>query len=143
MNNTNNLKFFWNGIKVKGGKLQRASYSGGAYVKLPAGTITIYAMNYDRFSAEIREAFVVENNSDGQTDYFENDIIRVSVAHPLYKEVAKALVARNAHLDKRFPASVDQRAAEYVPVQTNLDVIPMLEEYLRNEKASKDTAFFV
>lgn len=41
------------------------------------------------FPAEIKAAFVVENNSDGMTDYFESDCIRLLPGHPLY-EMAKA-----------------------------------------------------
>ena len=39
--------FFWNGIKdAKGQELQRAHYSMGQLINLPAGTITIYARDY-------------------------------------------------------------------------------------------------
>lgn len=42
------------------------------------------------FPSSFREAFRVENNSDGQEDYFEADCIRLMPGHPLY-EAAKAL----------------------------------------------------
>jgi hypothetical protein len=96
-----NLKFKWNGIKASDGKLQRAFYSDGALLNSPAGTITIYGRDYKPFSAEVREAFKVENDSDGMTDYFETDRIRVTPAHPLYSQVQAALVAREAHYAKR------------------------------------------
>lgn len=36
------------------------------------------------FPSEIREALVVENNSDSNVDYFEGDTIRLLPGHALY-----------------------------------------------------------
>lgn len=101
--NNSTLRFFWNGIKANGGRLQLCSYSQGALLNSPAGTITIYKRDYVRFSAEVREAFKVENDSDMMTDYFEQDRIRVTPDHPLYTAVKSAVAAREAHYAKRFP----------------------------------------
>lgn len=94
------LKFVWNGIKGSDGKLQAASYSNGPLINYPAGTLTIYAKNYRRFSAEVAEAFTIENNSDSMTDYFEEDHIRVLPGHPLYDAVKAAVDAQTAHSDR-------------------------------------------
>ncbi len=96
------LKFFWNGIKDNGGNLQRAHYSNGKLINSPAGTITIYSKEYSAFSAGIREAFKVHNDTDIITDYFEKDRIRVEPTHPLYNKVREALAAQEAHYAKRF-----------------------------------------
>ena len=98
---TPKIQFFWNGIKVNGGKLQRCYYSDGALVNSPAGTITLYAKDYSGFSAEVAETFTVKNDSDSQTDYFEKDRARVEPSHPLYGQVWKALQLREAHYAKR------------------------------------------
>jgi hypothetical protein len=98
----NTLRFFWNGIKGSDGKLQKAWYSAGELHSFPTGTITIYARTYDSFSAEVRNAFTVENDSDIITDYFAKDLIRVTPEHPLYGPVKIALAAHTAHFDKRF-----------------------------------------
>ena len=95
------LKFYWNGIKEDGGKLQTCHYSDGQLINHPAGTITIYGREYKSFSAGIHAAFVVENDSDMQTDYFEQDRIRVQPDHPLYAQVTEALSAHKAHNTKR------------------------------------------
>jgi len=92
-----NLKFYWNGIKENGGKLQKAYICGGKYTGFPEGTITIYAREYTRFSQGIRAIFEVENDSDIMTDYFEDDKIRVTPGHPLYAEVKAALDKREQH----------------------------------------------
>lgn len=95
------LKFFWNGIKANGGKLQRCHYSDSQLINHPAGTLTIYARDYERFSAEVREHFQVQNDSDSMTDYFENDRIRVAPEHPLYAQVIDALNKQKAHGERR------------------------------------------
>lgn len=84
------LKFYYNGIKENGGKLQKAFYSMGGDIGLTGGTITIYAREYTRFSEGVRKEFTVENNSDAMTDYFEEDKIRVASNHEHYPEVLAA-----------------------------------------------------
>lgn len=97
---TQEIRFFWNGIKVGTGKLQKAYYYGGEHIKSPAGTITISSKG-SYFSDEIAAVFKVENNTDMMTDYFENDRIRVAPDHPLYAKVKAALEAKEAHYAKR------------------------------------------
>lgn len=95
------LKFYWNGIKEDGGELQRAFYSYGNLVNYPHDTITIYGRDYKSFSKGVYAAFTVQNDSDMQTDYFEQDRIRVVSGHPLYEQVLAAYEAFKAHADKR------------------------------------------
>lgn len=97
------FKFFWNGIKVNNGKLQKGHYIKGSYTPesgLPNDTITIYADGYSGFSCEVWEAFDVQNDSDSMTDYFEKDRIRVKPDHPLYAQVLKACEASDEHYQK-------------------------------------------
>jgi hypothetical protein len=94
------LKFFYNGIKADGGKLEKCHYSAGPYTpesKLSDDTISITAREYVRFTAAIQQAFVVTNGTDTMTDYFEKDRIRVAPAHPLYAQVKAAHDAQTAH----------------------------------------------
>lgn len=95
------LKFFWNGIKDNGGKLQRCFYSDGMLTNYPEGTITIYARDYAPFTAGVRDSFRVENNSEYISDYVESDLIRVTPSHPLYSAVLSALNATQDHQAKR------------------------------------------
>jgi hypothetical protein len=90
------IKFHYNGIKGNDGKLHQVSYSGGTLINYPDGTITIYSQHYRPFSAEVGATFIVENNSDGQSDYFETDRIRVEPSHPLYAQVLTAMKAQAA-----------------------------------------------
>lgn len=93
------LKFFYNGIKGSSGKLEKASYSSGPYTPesgLPNDTISITAREYLRFSPEIQAAFVVVNQTDTMTDFFDKDRIRVRPSHPLYPQVKAAYEAQQA-----------------------------------------------
>ena len=94
------LKFYWNGIKEDGGALQGCHYSNSQLINHPSGTITIYGKRYRNFSAGVHAAFTVKNDSDIQTDYFENSSIRVLPSHPMYATVFAALTAQTAHDDK-------------------------------------------
>ena len=99
------LRFYWNGIKGVSGILQKVTYSKGHYTPesgLCENTITIYKRDHTPFSAEVRAWFTIQNDSDGMTDYFETDRIRVSPDHPLYQQVNQAFEAREAHYEKRF-----------------------------------------
>lgn len=101
------LRFFYNGIKAPEHKfvLQTCWYSmayQSSGLEYPEGTITIYAREYCYgayphrwvgFSAEIRNAFLVENDSDILSDYSEKDRIHVTPAHPLYPQVKAAFDA--------------------------------------------------
>ncbi|CCC99391.1 hypothetical protein FBZ85_11680 [Azospirillum brasilense] len=58
---------------------------------VPAETIKLRSKK-GCFPAEFRRALVIENNSDGRTDYFEADSIRLLPGHPLY-DTAKSLAA--------------------------------------------------
>lgn len=87
---TNTLRFLWNGIKGKDGKLQKATYYRGPYVNLSTETVTILAKEYPGFSDEVRQMFTIENDSDGREDYFEHDRVRVDPSHRLYAQVLEA-----------------------------------------------------
>lgn len=104
------LKFYYNGIKDSAAaKLQKCHYSYGGLINAPLGTITIYAKEYNRFNASVREMFEVKNDTDSMTDYFENDTIRVEPTHPLYGEVFIAYETQ----EQRYKARAKKRALKY------------------------------
>lgn len=91
------IKFYYNGLKVDGGKLQKAHFSFGNFTiesGIAQDSVTIYARDYSRFTAEVAETFTVKNETDSMTDYFENDRIVVSPSHPLYAQVVAAYDAQ-------------------------------------------------
>lgn len=75
-NKTESIRFFWNGIKVNGGKLIRCFYF--TY----SDSVTISARDYADLP---RDMFKVKNETDLYTDYFDSDSATLTPAHPLYK----------------------------------------------------------
>jgi len=80
------MKFQAHGIKTSQG-MERAWYMI-SHLTEGRRCITVCAHDYKRFSAEVRQAFEVENASDAMTDYFEKDSFRVFPRHALFQDVA-------------------------------------------------------
>lgn len=91
------IRFYWNGIKVDGGRLIPCGYS------IDGESVTIYAKNYKELP---REYFDVVNNSDSMTDYFEDDSTTLDKNHPLYK------FARHAALKGMASGKTHRRMTE-------------------------------
>ena len=75
------MKILKNGIKHEG-VYYRASYSDGALINYPTGTITVYATS----SKGLPKALNPQNDSDPRSDYSESDRARIVPADPLHKE---------------------------------------------------------
>ena len=72
----NHIKFYYNGLKIDGGKLVKLLYS------VHDDHISIYA---DDYGAELpRDLFEVHNDTDLYTDYFDKDSAEITPDHPLY-----------------------------------------------------------
>ncbi|HHT9145679.1 MAG TPA: hypothetical protein ACFYD4_08390 [Candidatus Wunengus sp. YC61] len=97
------LKFLWNGIKVDG-KLHRVWYSDGELIgrAYPPGTLTIYGRDYTHMPAI--DGLTVQNDSDSQTDYFENDRIRVTPDNQHFPAITAAMQQAKEHNAKRYAA---------------------------------------
>lgn len=96
------LKFYYNGIKDNGGKLQKCWFNIGNLYDYPEDTLSISARDYSSFSEGVRACFAIDNHSDSQSDYFDNDHIRVLRTHPLYGEVLAAYNAcQSRHAARR------------------------------------------
>lgn len=71
------VKFYWNGIKVDGGRLIPCGYWLN-----DDGSVGMYAKDYKNLP---REYFAVKNNSDPYTDYHDDDSTTLTPEHPLYR----------------------------------------------------------
>lgn len=69
------------------GKRIGVTYSAGPWVPGVNPDLIKIRPRRSSFPAEMRQAFTIENNSDGMTDYFERDSIRVLPGHPLYEQI--------------------------------------------------------
>jgi len=100
------IKFYYNGLKVDGGKLQKASYSFQSEWTTGNRTVptqlTLYGKNYKSFSKDVCDALTVQNDSDLMTDYFEQDRIRIQPGHPLFVAAAKGYVKHTEKIIARM-----------------------------------------
>ena len=90
---TESIKFYWNGIKVNGGKLIRTWYSIDNINDPQA--VSISARDYDDLPGDV---FVVRNNSDSYTDYYDSDRTTIEAGHPLYVFALVAALKANLHM---------------------------------------------
>ena len=97
------IRFYWNGIKVDGGRLIPCHYS------IDGESVTIYAKNYKKLP---REYFEVVNNSDSMTDYFEDDSTTIDENHPLYK-YARYAALKGMASGKTYIRMTEEQAKEW------------------------------
>ena len=84
------VRFLKKGIKDGEGKYFPVWYSHSEnYGSFGKGreVIVIYAKTYERFSDEIQKAFMVRNDTDHMTDYFDKDKITIEKHDPMFKQL--------------------------------------------------------
>lgn len=88
----NEIKIFWNGVKLNG-ELNRFRFT------INGDCVCFYGTDY---SAEMPKdcGLVVVNNSDSMTDYFEKDHGSIAADHPLYKFFKHAAIVAEIHYCK-------------------------------------------
>lgn len=97
------VRFMYNGIKV-GGKLYKAWFSKGVLIGETEESITVYARSYSDGLPNIGE---IKNDSDGMTDYFETDSMRIRKGDKYWEAALGALellAARNQRLKENKAA---------------------------------------
>ena len=100
-NKTESIRFFYNGIKVNGGKLIRCFY----FTDSENGSVTISARDYADLP---RDMFKVKNDTDLYTDYFDSDSATVTPEHPLYKYVRAAALKAAMRGEPEYIAKLKQ-----------------------------------
>lgn len=100
-NKTESIRFFWNGIKVNGGKLIRCYY----FTDSKSDSVTISARDYDHLP---RDLFTVKNETDLYTDYFDSDSATLTPAHPLYKYARAAALKSAMRGEPEYIAKLEQ-----------------------------------
>ena len=98
------IKFYWNGIKVDGGRLISCTYG------IDGDNVRMYASKYN--SKLPGRYFDVENYSDSMTDYFEYDHATITPEHPLYKYAYYYACAAAAKSAKQNMAYCEKRLAQ-------------------------------
>ena len=90
---TESIKFYWNGIKVNGGKLIRTCYNIDN-INDPQ-SVSISARDYDHLPGDV---FSVRNDSDIYADYFDSDRTTIDAGHPLYIPALVAALKSNLRM---------------------------------------------
>ena len=98
---TESIRFFYNGIKVNGGKLIRCFY----FTDSKSGSVTISARDYDHLP---RDLFTVKNETDLYTDYFDSDSATLTPAHPLYKYARAAALKAAMRGEPEYIAKLEK-----------------------------------
>ena len=129
------IRFYWNGIKVDGGRLIPCGYS------IDGESVTIYAKNYKKLP---REYFDVVNNSDGMTDYFEDDRTTLKEKHPLYR-FARYAALKGMASGKTYRRMTEEQAKEWDlmenpghPTQKDYDKIAEMRQKAEQEAKEKE-----
>lgn len=80
------IKLLKRGLRVDGDYYPCFYHSAKNNLK---GNATIYLKTYKRLPAEAHKIFEIENNTDIQSDYFEEDRIRISPQNEFFEMVEK------------------------------------------------------
>ena len=104
-NKTESIRFFWNGIKVNGGKLIRCYY----FTDSRSDSVTISARDYDHLP---RDLFTVKNETDLYTDYFDSDSATLTPEHPLYMYARAAALKSAMRGEPEYIAKLEQDARD-------------------------------
>lgn len=132
------IKFYWNGIKVDGGRLIPC------YYWLGENSVAIHAREY---SGDLpRQYFKVENNSDPYTDYFDTDSAELTPEHPLYK-FARYAALKSIVNGKTYRKPTPEHEAEWSamkdpghPTRADLDAVEEMKLAEENARKAKEEA---
>ena len=126
------IKFYWNGIKVDGGRLLPC------YFWMDENSVQISAKNYKHLP---REYFAVKNDSDPYTDYFDSDHATLTPGHPLYR-FARYVALKGIMNSKTYRVPTDAQKAEWSRMKdpgqpTAADIQAVEDMKLAQENARK------
>ena len=97
------IRFYYNGIKVDGGRLIPCWYY------LDENSVSISARDYKSLP---RQYFAVKNDSDIYTDYFDSDHTKLTPEHPLYR-FARYAALKGVMTGKSYRTPTDAQKTEW------------------------------
>lgn len=134
------VRFYWNGIKVDGGRLIPCWYSLNNNSD-NAPSVSISAKDYGGDLP--REYFTVENESDIYTDYFEKDHTTMTPEHPLYR-FARYVALKGMANKKTYNRMTEAQAEEWAkmkdPGQPTADDIKAVEDMKTAAESARKAA---
>lgn len=132
------IKFYYNGIRVDGGKLIQCYY-----YEDQNGEMNISAKNYKDLPGKY---FEVVNESDSQSDYFEDDRATVEKENPLYK-FARFAWLKGIINGKTYRTPTEAQRAEWEtmtdpgqPTAADLDALQAYYAQKQQERAEAEEA---
>lgn len=120
-----NITFTQYGLKIDG------NYTKCIY-SLDGDEIVIYGRDYNFLPRELGN---IKNGSDSQTDFFENDRVRITKNSPFYGAVLKAAVAAEISLCKRGIKYCEKRGGVFLD-----NIAEYREKIAKLEKLGADEA---
>lgn len=124
------IKFYWNGLKVDG-KLIKCGYSYRNNAD-HSDSIMIYARDYESLP---RDLFIVQNDTDVYTDYFDNDSTTLYPDHPLYKYALYAWYKCQVHELERSIDFYTKRAEKRAASPSSSSMYKQMAEEARSKLA--------
>lgn len=131
------IKFYWNGIKVDGGRLIPCYY--GLY----GDEVHITAKDYKDLP---REYFAVKNNSDPYTDYFDSDSTTLTPEHPLYR-FARYAALKGIINGRHYKRANDEQEAEFArlkdpgqPTAADIQAVEDMKMAAENARIAREQA---
>lgn len=134
------IKFFWNGIKVDGGKLIPCHYS---IHNRDDGQKSVFIASRGDGRLPARY-FVVENHTDSQTDYYDTDHTVIEPDHPLYRYAMYAALKNRVHGEEKYIAKLRESitsgkrepwSGHFASVKSDIE---RRESWIAEYKAAKD-----
>lgn len=111
------IRFFWNGIKVDGGKLILVYYSHDNGIRYHAPQeperISVSALGYGCFPDAVRKVYEVINHTDLRSDYHDHDRFRVHPGEIDWPAVAAAYARTRERKILRLQRRAAKRPTDY------------------------------
>lgn len=126
----NEIKIFWNGVKLNGELQKFYFYMNGENVSF------IDNERYGRATMPKECGLVVINDSDSMTDYFEEDHGTITPEHPLYRYFRNAAQAYTLHRAKANVKWLEKRIAKLECVE-NTTAKQILQNYTADLEKTK------
>lgn len=101
---TKTIRFYYNGLKVNGGKLVRTFYHMESGQESPYVSISVR----DYSGSLPRDCFVVKNDSDPYTDYYDTDRATLTPEHPLYPYARAAAIKAATRKEPEYISGLEK-----------------------------------
>lgn len=123
-------RYHFNGIKIDGGPLSKGHWSftrswTTVTDRVIPNQLTLYGKDLNDFDPAVSKLFTVENDTDGMTDYYEDDRIRIPADHPEFPAAIQAW----AKQQERAAKQLDRRHLNSGAASTRREIEEVLAKF--------------